>query len=76
MNFIESTFQGVIVCRDYKRTWAFPREVSELLERETAGRTVLQLYSTGHTLRSVATRFNLGFVTVWAIVKRKTWKHV
>lgn len=43
-NFIESTFQGLIVCRSYKRTWSFPTEVAELLQRETAGRSVLQLY--------------------------------
>lgn len=44
MNFIESTFQGLIVCRNYKRTWSFPTEVSDLLQRETAGRSVLQLF--------------------------------
>lgn len=40
----ERAFQGAIVCRGYRRTWAFPREVGELLERETAGRSVLQLF--------------------------------
>jgi hypothetical protein len=44
MNFVEERFQGLIVCRGYKRTWSFPVEVAELLERETAGRSVLQLY--------------------------------
>lgn len=44
MNYIESTFQGLIVCRGYKRTWAFPKEVSDLLKHETAGQSVLQMY--------------------------------
>ncbi len=44
MNFIEATFQGAIVCRNYSKTWSFPREVSDLMERETAGKSVLQMY--------------------------------
>ncbi len=36
--------EGVIVCRGYQRTWAYPREISELLKRETAGFRVLQLF--------------------------------
>lgn len=45
VNYIETTFQGLIVCRNYKRTWSFPSEVAELLKRETAGQSVLHLYA-------------------------------
>lgn len=43
-NAIERAFQGAIVCRGYRRTWAFPQEVADLLERETAGASVLHLF--------------------------------
>lgn len=43
-NAIERAFQGAIVCRGYRRTWAFPREVAELLMQETSGRSVLHLF--------------------------------
>src|SRR5439155_17549951 len=36
--------QGVVICRGYRRTWSFPSEVSELLQTETAGQSVLQLF--------------------------------
>jgi len=41
---IERTFQGIIACRGYRRTWAFPQEVTEILQRETAGLSVLHLF--------------------------------
>lgn len=44
MNLIERAFQGVLVCRGYRRTWAFPREVAALLQRETDGQSVLHLF--------------------------------
>lgn len=44
MNAVERTFQGVIACRGYRRTWAFPVEVADLLKRETDGMTVLHLF--------------------------------
>ena len=44
MNAVERTFHGVIVCRSYRRTWAFPAEVAELLQRETEGQSVLHLF--------------------------------
>lgn len=44
MNAIERAFQGAIMCRGYRRTWAFPAEVAELLESETNGATVLHLF--------------------------------
>jgi hypothetical protein len=41
---VERTFQGLIACRDYRRTWAFPREVADLLKQETRGLSVLHLF--------------------------------
>lgn len=48
MNATERAFQGIIVCRQYRRTWAFPHEVAALLAAECAGLSVLQLFG-GHS---------------------------
>lgn len=44
MNALERGFQGAIVCRGYSRTWAFPKEVAALIERETSSMSVLHLF--------------------------------
>lgn len=47
MNVYERAFQGFIACKGYRRTWAFPREVEQILRSETVekGKRTLQLYS-------------------------------
>jgi len=41
---IETAFQGPIICRGYRRTWAFPQEVAALIEGATADGSVLHLF--------------------------------
>jgi len=41
---VVKTFQGLMTCSAYRRTWAFPAEVEELLRAETAGLSVLHLF--------------------------------
>lgn len=33
-------------------------------------------YTTGETLRALGAIYGLGFPTIWAIVNRKSWKHI
>jgi len=47
MRQIEVAFQGAIICRGYRRTWAFPAEVATLIERAAADGSVLHLFG-GH----------------------------
>lgn len=46
MTRFERTFQGFLYCRNYHRTWAFPREVERLLADESVaiGKRTLHLY--------------------------------
>src|SRR5712664_3595668 len=44
MDLIERSYQGLVYAKTYRRTWAFPNEVAELLQRETAGGSVLHLF--------------------------------
>ena len=42
--YLERTYQGTLISRGYRRTWAFPESVDEMLRLELAGLSVLHLF--------------------------------
>lgn len=59
------SFQGLILFRNYKRTWSFPREIERLIMDETSDGTVLHLYG---GLARFGTRLDMDPLTYPAVI--------